>query len=74
MSNYYKLRQVVMHKTKNWLEIVEESKQAGNAPPPYTDFRRRMMLDYGVTDKMLVKAVEALAPGATIKNNEVVPE
>ena len=72
--NYYKLRMIVMNKTMHYLETLAEAKEKKHSIPPYLHFQRRMMLEYGVSEKMLVKAVESLASGLTVKNGEVVPD
>ena len=69
---YNKFRSYILQRVQTYLENVQRIKEQGHDPPKFNDFQRDLMLETGVTPKMLKNAVETLVPGGTIEDGEIV--
>ena len=69
--DYYKLRTIILKKIVDHLERREDIMKEGGKPPKFEDFQRRLILDHGISKKMVKDMVETVVPGGTVKDGEI---
>ena len=70
--DYYKLKTIVMKQIGNHLERVAEIVADGGKPPKFADFQRKLILEHGISAKMIKQMVEVVVPDGTVENGEIV--
>ena len=70
--NYYKMRTEILHRIKGYLGARQEAVAQKLDPPPFLKFQDSLILEYGITPKMVKGMVEYLTKGGTIKDGEIV--
>lgn len=70
--DFYKRRSIVQQEVKEHLALREAVMERGENPPPFYAFINKMVARYGATKSMIKEFVEDLAPGATVKDGDIV--
>ena len=70
--DYYKLKRTIMKQISNHLERREEIVADGGTPPKFADFQRKLLLEHGISEKMVKQMVEVIVPNGTVENGEIV--
>lgn len=68
---YYENKREAFARIKAFLEEREEAVRTGLEPKPFPPFKRRLLLDYGYSEKTLKKMVELLVPEGTIEGEQI---
>lgn len=72
MVDYYHIRKITFQKVKDHLIARQQAMDAGREPPDFTAFELQLMMELGVSERMIKHTVEKLTDGGTVKKGKIV--
>ena len=66
------MKTIVMQKIAGHLNHCEECAERKLSPPSFKDFQRKLIMEHGISKKMIKQLVEVVVPEGTVEDDRIV--